>query len=386
MENRRQPLAGAETSSGTTGRPSTRLWWTLLKALLALAVVIVVVAGAELYIRYRDKVADLQALHQEIASSAAFKVRQFVADIESTMRVATYDQDSVLNGVSASMRFQLLGLLKAEPAIAMVAALDNNGREHAKVSRDRLLIQSDLADQSSSVAFQRAQRNRSYYGRPYFARGSEPHMTVAVPISWFDGETSGVLVAEIALLYVSEFISETAVGGGGDIYVVSEGDLIAHPDASLVLQQRNVADLDQTKLSDTALGPADRTYVSLRGNRVFAAAAAVEDLGWTVVVEKDAAEVLAPFWTSLGIAGAFALVMVAVPPPSVPSSGDGWCVRWRSSKRARARSVRVILHIGSASAVGTSSSRSPMHSTGCRNGWGRFIGRSSSRPMLESSN
>jgi DNA-binding CsgD family transcriptional regulator/HAMP domain-containing protein len=314
VRNRRLSIAGSVSSQpSATGRPSRRLWWTLLKGVTALALILVAVAAAELYIRYRDKARDMQVLHQEVAASSAFKVREFVANIERTMRVASYHQDSVLNGVSASMQFQLLGMLKAEPAIVTVAALDSSGRERAKVARDHLVVPSDLADLSSSVAFQRAHAGRTYYGRPYFVRGSEPHLTVAVPISWFDGEVGGVLVAEVALLYISEVISKAVVGEGGYLYVVSEQDeLIAHPDASLVLQHRNVADLDQTKLTATSLAPPDRTYPSLNGNQVFAAAVVVEDLGWTVVVEQNAEEVLAPLWISFARTCAFALATLAV--------------------------------------------------------------------------
>ena len=68
-------------------------------------------------------------------------------------------------------------------------------------------------------------------------------MQVAVPIEWFVGEVEGVLVAEVSLRYLWDVISEIRVGQSGYAYVVShDGDLIAHPDISLVLQRRDIRD------------------------------------------------------------------------------------------------------------------------------------------------
>ena len=97
-------------------------------------------------------------------------------------------------------------------------------------------------------------------------------MTVAVPIERFAGDVVGVLVAEVNLKYIWEVVSRIKVGQAGYAYVVSrEGDLIAHPDISLVLQKRQVKQLSQVQ---TALAGAPMRFVAqpnLAGQQVFAA-------------------------------------------------------------------------------------------------------------------
>src|SRR5262249_9731888 len=79
-----------------------------------------------------------------------------------------------------------------------------------------------------------------FFSPVYFVRQSEPYMRIAVRIEPFAGEVIGVLIAEVNLKYIWEVISQIKVGQTGYAYVVSrEGDLIAHPDISLVLHKRN---------------------------------------------------------------------------------------------------------------------------------------------------
>src|SRR4029453_1831176 len=89
---------------------------------------------------------------------------------------------------------------------------------------------------------------KSYFGPVHFVRGSEPYMTIAVPIERFAGDVIGVLQAEVNLKYSGGVVSAITVGKAGYAYAVTRtGELIAHPDISLVLQRPNVALLDQVK-------------------------------------------------------------------------------------------------------------------------------------------
>ena len=90
----------------------------------------------------------------------------------------------------------------------------------------------------------------------YFVRESEPYITVALPLERYAGRVVGVLQTEVNLKYVWEVISAIKQGRAGYAYAVTRaGDLIAHPDMSVVLQHRNVAQLNQVKAAfQPALG------------------------------------------------------------------------------------------------------------------------------------
>jgi signal transduction histidine kinase len=254
----------------------------------------------ELVFRYRESVEAIGALQQEMAQGAAFKIQQFVQDIEHTLRASTQTQEIVTSGLTEPYKFELLKLLKVTPAITELVALDASGREQLKVSRVRMLLSDDLRDRASAEAFQGARRGKAYFGQVYFIRESEPYMTVAVPIERFAGDVVGVLVAEVNLKYIWEVVSRIKVGRAGYAYVVSrEGDLIAHPDISLVLQKRQVKQLSQVR---AAVAGAPTRFVpqpNLAGQQVFAASASMPDLGWAVLLERPATEAYAPLYASI---------------------------------------------------------------------------------------
>jgi signal transduction histidine kinase len=285
------------SGSGGGGRLLRR---TFVIALLLVSGGLLTSGAVELVFRYRESVESIGALQREMAQGAAFKIQQFVQDIEKTMRATTQTREIALAGLTDAYWFELIKLLKVAPAITEAVALNPNGREQFKVSRVRMLLSDDLRDRSSDEAFLRAREGKSYFGRVYFVRESEPYMTIAIPIERFAGDMAGVLIAEVNLKYIWEVVSRIKVGRAGYAYVVSgEGDLIAHPDISLVLQKRAVRDLGQVKAALAGWSGLSVAQPNLAGQKVFAAYAPMPDLGWAVLVERPAGEAYAPLYASI---------------------------------------------------------------------------------------
>src|SRR5712691_4318736 len=295
------PAQGQSGHATPGARPGGRLVRrTFLIALILVCGGLLTSGGVELVFRYRESVEAIGALQREMAQGAAFKIQQFVQDIEHTLRASTQTQEIVTSGLTEPYKFELLKLLKVTPAITELVALGASGREQLKVSRVRMLLSDDLRDRASAEAFQGARGGKTFFGQVYFIRESEPYMTVAVPIERFAGDVVGVLVAEVNLKYIWEVVSRIKVCQAGYAYVVSrEGDLIAHPDISLVLQKRQVKQLSQVQ---AALAGAPARFVerpNLAGQQVFAAFATIPELGWAVLLERPAAEAYAPLYASI---------------------------------------------------------------------------------------
>ena len=121
-----------------------------------------------------------------------------------------------------------------------------------------------------------ARGGKSFFSPVYFGPESEPYMRLAVPIEPFPGDVVGVLSAEVRLTYIRDVITQVAVGQAGYAYVVSgEGDLLAHPDLSLVLQKRNLKHLRQVQMAlDGTPGPFV-AQPNLAGQQVLAAYALI---------------------------------------------------------------------------------------------------------------
>ena len=268
----------------------------------------------EIYFRYHEIHEHIASAQQEAAAAAAVRVEQFIQELHRSVAAATRSRAVTARGLSPDYRFELERLLLVAPAITEAVALDADGRLQARAERLRRVLPEDQVDFSATVAFQDARRGQTHFGPAHFVRDSEPFMTIAVPIEHLAGEVVGVLLAEVSLIYVGEnVVARLAQGETGYVYVVSRaGDLLAHPQVSLVLQRRNVTHLDQVgdALSSAAAGSSSKGTLtrSLQGEQVFSSYAAIADLDWVVFVERPAEEVYRPLWASIRRTAALLLV------------------------------------------------------------------------------
>ena len=296
-ESARSQPGHSTPRSGGGGRLLRR---TFIIALVLVSGGLITSSVVELYFRYRESVEGIEALQREMAQGAAFKIQQFVQDIRKTMRASTQTQEIVTSGLTNAFRFELIKLLKIVPAITEVTALNSSGREKIKMSRIQTVLAEELGDRSKDEAFVRARSGATYFGSVYFVRQSEPYMRIGVPIERFAGDVIGVLIAEVNLKYIWDVVSQITVGRSGYVYVVSrEGDLIAHPDISLVLQKRNLKELSQVKAALAGTPIVSVTPPNLAGQEVFPAYALIPELGWAVLVERPVGEAYALLYASM---------------------------------------------------------------------------------------
>jgi class 3 adenylate cyclase len=234
-----------------------------------------------------------------MAQGAAFKIHQFVQQIETILLASTQTQDIIDSGLTDAYEFQLLKMLKTVPAITTIVAVDDQGRERHKVSRIKMVRPEDLKDRSKDQVFLEALNGTTYFGPVYFVQDSEPYAHIAVPIKRFN-KVIGALIAEVNLKHIWDVVSEIRAGRTGYAYVVSQdGELIAHPDISLVLKGRNLINLTQVQAALNGVRSPIEAQVSLTGEKVFPAYALIPDLGWAVLVERSTDEAYAPLYSSL---------------------------------------------------------------------------------------
>jgi signal transduction histidine kinase/HAMP domain-containing protein len=139
-----------------------------------------------------------------------------------------------------------------------------------------------------------------FHGPVYFRKESEPYMTIALG----GGQNAGVTVAEVNLKFIWDVVSQIKAGKAGHAYVVdARGQLIAHPDISLVLQKTDLGTLpqvQQARAAPTAGADAETVTIAHDRNRrpVLAAFASIAPLGWWVFVEQPLGEAFAPLYAS----------------------------------------------------------------------------------------
>ncbi|MGE5336745.1 MAG: ATP-binding protein [Gemmatimonadota bacterium] len=265
------------------------------------------------YFSWRETAATQGALLSGHAEAVAVRIANFVASIEQpiawTADSATLDSETD----PAQVRLALIELLRRVPAIGELRWLDTQGRERVLVSRLALDALDSGRDFSTDARFGAAVASGRYVSPVYFVKGTEPHLSLAIA-----GRRpgSGVLIAEVNLKFVWDVIGRERAGGPGLAYVVDAGgQLVSHPDISLVLRRADFSTLEQVRgvLAGRATASDTTQIVSdFGGTSVLAAAAPVEGLGWTVLVEQQARDALAPVYRSVWRTLILVLVGLAV--------------------------------------------------------------------------
>ena len=266
----------------------------------------------EIYFTYQENRAALLGLQREKALAAAGKIEQFIKEIERQIGWTT----QLLLGPPATQmdqrRVDYLRLLRQAPAITEISYLDPAGREQLRVSRLAMDVVGSGTDASREPKFLEPKAGRIFHGPVYFRKESEPYMTIALG----GGPNAGVTVAEVNLKFIWDVVSQIKVGKAGHAYVVdSRGQLIAHPDISLVLQKTDLSALPQVQQARAARA-ADAETVTIAQDRnqrpVLAAFATIAPLGWSVFVEQPLGEAFAPLYASAARTAVLLLLGVAL--------------------------------------------------------------------------
>src|SRR5688572_28204702 len=258
----------------------------------------------EIYYRYHESRGQLAHLQKEIAAGAAYKIEHFVQEIHNILKGATKSRDIAPKGLTADFRFELEKLLLIAPAVTEAVALNENGLIQVQASRLRTVLPDAKKDLSKSPPFKQARQGKSFFGPVYFVRGSEPYMTIAVPIERFAGDVIGVLQAEVNLKYIGDVVTNLTIGKAGYAYVISRsGELIAHPDISLVLQRRNIRELAAVRAAfDTAPGVLRQNALvapNIQDKEMLSAFALIPALNWAVIVDRPLEEAYETLYASM---------------------------------------------------------------------------------------
>lgn len=270
----------------------------------------------EIYFRYMEGLEQTGVTQQDAAIGAALRIERFVRDITTTMKAVTKSPDLRSSKKRMDYEFELKRLFFLAPAITEALVLDVNGLVQARVSRFRAVSPLLKRDLSQSAAFQQSSQGKSYFGTVYF-RDNDPYVTVAVPIEPFPGEFIGVLQAEASLTDILDLVSALKLGKAGYAYVVARsGDLVAHPHSRLLVQRRNVGQLDQVKAAfqsdSSALRPKAIVARNIEGQSVFSSQALIPSLDWAVFIERPLQEAYEPIYSSLMRTAILLLVGLAV--------------------------------------------------------------------------
>ena len=251
-------------------------------------------------------------LQQEIATRVALEIEEFMGD--RLTRLSDFAAAASLRGFGSEHQSRLaLLLLKTDRSFRELAVLDERGREMLKVSGTEIRSAGELADRSGSEEFKRAMRGEMYISPVHTPDAAEPYVTLSVPIQRGLRQPDGVVTGTTNLNILWNVVKNIHFGQAGYAFLVDgSGNLIAHRDASLVLQRVNLNALPEVQeflrnpeMADNApaaVGP------GIRGEEVLSTHAPVRKLGWAVILAEPAAVAL----SELKTVQRYALLLLAV--------------------------------------------------------------------------
>ena len=270
----------------------------------------------EIYFSYQENRAGLVTLQREKALGVASRIEDFIKEIERQIGWTTQPQLGAPAAAMYQRRVDYLRLLRQVLAITEISHLDAEGKEQLRVSRLAMDVTGSGIDFSHEPEFVEAKAGKVYHGPVKFRKESEPYMTIAIAGS---GKDAGVTVAAVNLKFIWDVVSQIKIGKAGHAYVIdSRGQLIAHPDISLVLKKSDFSASPQVQAARAPHGgiggaPEPATIAQdLQGRQVLTAFAPIAPLGWLVFVEQPLVEAFEGIRASIIRAALLILVGVAL--------------------------------------------------------------------------
>ena len=286
------------------------------------ALIVVLVGGAliasgviSLFFAWNQSRDSLFALQREKADAAAYRIEQYIREIEHEIGWTALPRVAEGGDVMDQRRIEFLKLLRQAPQITEATWIDRAGNEQVRVSRLAMDAVGPATNLTIDPRVVGTQGGATWFGPVTFRKDTEPYMAIARPAGGRDGGTTAV---EVNLKFVWDVVSQLRIGRAGIAYVIdAEGHLVAHPDISLVLQK-----LDWTKQTQVvaarAAGPESQTRhieaVNRGGKAVLVAFARIPSLDWLVMVEVPREQAFEPLletlYRTLGVL--FAALLLAV--------------------------------------------------------------------------
>ena len=293
------------------GEPGVRIWETLARPwwqritfrliLLVLAVSIFPPLTLGVLAMRSARVAQESEVRERSAAVASWgvdKVQSYLANIEEDLRLIVELGDlQTMNPVAAKPLLSFF--LSFSEDVKEISLLDASGRERLKVAESILVVPGDLGSQAGTAKVQVPLSGETYIGQVRTSEFSEPFLTLAVPIRKLaEDQIVGVLAVEVNLKRLWDEVLSFKVGQSGYVYLVNgKGQLLAHPDFSLVLARRDLSGAGAVqrflKGEDEPAPGTSLEYPNYQGVQVIGLHARSRKLGWGVIVEQPTAEAFA---------------------------------------------------------------------------------------------
>ena len=190
------------------------------------------------------------------------------------MKAATVSSVVARQGIGSAYQFELAKLLAMHSAITEVLAIDIPAGPQAYLSRFRVLPSTDELILFQAASFIQAKQGITFLARSITLKKVRTDYDDCRADRRFPGNVIGALQARRDLRQIWDVVRDIKFSDTGYAYIVTRsGNLIAHSDPGLVLQQSRMTDLPQVQAAfqPNPMVPIPKTQVGrdLNGEEVL---------------------------------------------------------------------------------------------------------------------
>ncbi len=255
-------------------------------SVLVFMAIVLIGTGVTLFV-YRTVRADWLKRQEQAAALTAHTIDNLISQVQSNMALAG---DLAPNYLAENPQ-ALQSLVEQNPALLEVARLDARGNILGSACKSNNSILNDSLTIPQSTWFQQAQQGNRYASNLQIAVDDEPFIILALPAS--DG---GVIASRLSMNVLWDIVSSLYPDKSGQAYIVNrDGDIIAHPDTSLVVDDAN--NIEDRPEFGAAFASPDQCrsdeYTNFTGQVVFGSTCSLHQNNWLVFAEISRQEAYA---------------------------------------------------------------------------------------------
>ncbi len=223
-----------------------RLHTKFIVLLIAVSLIPLVIVAIVTQTRFQSTLqTDASQLGQQLAATASAEVKSFIV---SQLRIldniaAIYQPEFPIEPEFASQLLE--NILFRSENFSDITVVDGSGAEIARKNRRLVLSVEQRRNLGDLESFRVVRENGIYVG-PMIVEGGRPFFTFGMQILNAKGEFVGAVFAEVDARIMPRVVQEISdiVGPPGRVYIVNnKGIVIAHPDLSYVLAEKDLSAL-----------------------------------------------------------------------------------------------------------------------------------------------
>ena len=217
-------------------------WWNRLSVRLTVFIILLAIVPlasfgiATIKDIVRIRLQSIAAFQKEVAGNSAKLIQASLSDIAKEIELVA-ESTELQSSDPGDQEWVLQMLLKASSHLNSLTIVDLDGRNLVKVGRSSVHLHNDLETEAKPIELPKGLDQEPVLGKLYAAESNLLSLDMYIPLlSPMDRQVAKVLVAEINMAKLLDFITGLHVGKTGYIYVVNDaGKYLVYPDHSAVL-------------------------------------------------------------------------------------------------------------------------------------------------------